>query len=65
MLVITRREGEAVVVHDKRGFIMEVRVRAIKDSDRVRLEFHTPHDFTVRRKEVEDNPEEFGSPVPA
>lgn len=53
MLVITRREGEEVVVGDPASPIGTVRVAAIK-GDRVRLAFAFPREIDVHRREVAD-----------
>jgi carbon storage regulator len=51
MLVITRREGEEVVVGDPASPIGTVRVAAIR-GDRVRLAFAFPREIDVHRREV-------------
>ena len=51
MLVITRREGEEVVIGDPRNPIGVVRVASIK-GDRVRVAFDFPRDIEVHRREV-------------
>jgi len=51
MLVITRREGEEVVIGDPRNPIGVVRVASIK-GDRVRVAFDFPRDIDVHRREV-------------
>ena len=53
MLVITRREGEEVVVGDPASPIGTVRVAAIR-GDRVRLAFSFPREIDVHRREVAD-----------
>lgn len=53
MLVITRREGEEVVVGDPSDPIGIVRVAGIK-GDRVRLAFEFPRNIEVHRREVAD-----------
>ncbi len=53
MLVITRREGEEVVVGDPASPIGTVRVAAIK-GDRVRLAFAFPREIDVHRREIAD-----------
>lgn len=53
MLVITRREGEEVVIGDPASPIGVVRIAAIK-SDRVRLAFSFPREIDVHRREVAD-----------
>lgn len=51
MLVITRREGEEVVIGDPSDPIGVVRVAGIK-GDRVRLAFEFPRSIDVHRREV-------------
>lgn len=51
MLVITRREGEEVVIGDPRKPIGIVRIASIK-GDRVRVAFEFPRDIDVHRREV-------------
>ena len=51
MLVITRREGEEVVIGDPRHPIGVVRIASIK-GDRVRLGIEAPRDVIVDRGEV-------------
>ena len=53
MLVITRREGEEVVIGDPANPIGVVRVAAIR-GDRVRLAFAFPREIDVHRREVAD-----------
>jgi carbon storage regulator CsrA len=53
MLVITRREGEEVVIGDPSNPIGVVRIATIK-GDRVRLAFDFPRDIDVHRREVAD-----------
>jgi len=53
MLVITRREGEEVVIGDPSNPIGVVRVAGIK-GDRVRLAFEFPRAVEVHRREVAD-----------
>ena len=53
MLVITRREGEEVVIGDPRQPIGVVRIASIK-GDRVRVAFEFPRDIDVHRREVAD-----------
>ncbi|MHC4948002.1 MAG: carbon storage regulator [Planctomycetota bacterium] len=65
MLVITRREGEEVVIGDPANPIGTVRVASIK-GDRVRLAFAFPREIDVHRREVADqilsaNPAVVGS----
>ncbi|MCH7740578.1 MAG: carbon storage regulator [Chloroflexi bacterium] len=51
MLVITRRQGEEVVIGDPANPIGIVRVAALK-GDRVRLAFEFPREIDVHRREV-------------
>ncbi|MBM43919.1 MAG: carbon storage regulator [Phycisphaerae bacterium] len=51
MLVITRREGEEVVIGDPTNPIGIVRVASVK-GDRVRLAMDFPRDVEVHRREV-------------
>lgn len=51
MLVITRREGEEVVIGDPRNPIGVVRIASIK-GDRVRVAFDFPRQIDVHRREV-------------
>ncbi len=51
MLVITRREGEEVVIGDPSNPIGVVRIASIK-GDRVRIAFEFPRDGSVHRREV-------------
>ena len=53
MLVITRREGEEVVIGDPRNPIGVVRIASVK-GDRVRMAFDFPRDVAVHRREVAD-----------
>ncbi len=53
MLVITRREGEEVVIGDPRNPVGVVRVAGIR-GDRVRLAFDFPRDIDVHRREIAD-----------
>ncbi len=53
MLVITRREGEEVVIGDPASPIGVVRVATIR-GDRVRLALQFPREIEVHRKEVAD-----------
>lgn len=53
MLVITRREGEEVVIGDPRNPIGVVRISNIR-GDRVRLAFEFPREVEVHRREVAD-----------
>ncbi|MDZ4829715.1 MAG: carbon storage regulator [Phycisphaerae bacterium] len=51
MLVITRREGEEVIIGNPAAPIGIVRVATIK-GDRVRLAFEFPREIDVHRREV-------------
>ena len=53
MLVITRREGEEVVIGDPAKPYGVVRIASIK-GDRVRLAFDFPREIDVHRREVAD-----------
>lgn len=53
MLVITRREGEEVVIGDPSNPIGVVRIASIK-GDRVRIAFDFPRQIDVHRREVAD-----------
>jgi carbon storage regulator CsrA len=53
VLVITRREGEEVVIGDPSNPIGVVRIAAIK-GDRVRIAFDFPRTIDVHRREVAD-----------
>ena len=51
MLVITRREGEEVVIGDPNNPIGTVRIASIK-GDRVRIAFDFPREVAVHRHEI-------------
>lgn len=51
MLVITRREGEEVVIGDPRNPIGVVRIAGIR-GDRVRIAFDFPRKIDVHRREI-------------
>ena len=53
MLVITRREGEEVVIGDPAAPLGIVRIASIK-GDRVRIAFEFPREILVHRREVAD-----------
>ncbi len=53
MLVITRREGEEVVIGDPKNPIGVVRIASVK-GDRVRVAFDFPREVEVNRREVAD-----------
>lgn len=51
MLVITRREGEEVVIGDPSNPIGVIRIAGIK-GDRVRIALEFPRDIQVHRREI-------------
>lgn len=51
MLVITRREGEEVVIGDPRNPIGVVRIASVK-GDRVRIAFDFPRSVDIHRREI-------------
>lgn len=51
MLVITRREGEEVVIGDPRNPIGVIRIATIR-GDRVRVAFEFPKSVEIHRREV-------------
>ncbi|MEQ9206601.1 MAG: carbon storage regulator [Phycisphaerales bacterium] len=51
MLVITRREGEEVVIGDPKNPIGVVRIASVK-GDRVRVAFDFPRDVEIHRREI-------------
>jgi len=51
MLVITRREGEEVIIGDPSAPLGIVRIATIK-GDRVRIAFEFPREVAVHRREV-------------
>ena len=53
MLVITRREGEEVVIGNPASPLGVVRITSIK-GDRVRIAFEFPREIEVHRREVAD-----------
>lgn len=53
MLVITRREGEEVVIGDPRNPLGVVRIASVK-GERVRVAFDFPRDVDIHRREVAD-----------
>ena len=53
MLVITRREGEEVVIGDPRNPIGIVRIASVR-GERVRVAFDFPRDVDIHRREVAD-----------
>jgi carbon storage regulator len=53
MLVITRREGEEVVIGDPENPIGVVRIASVK-GERVRVAFDFPRTVQIHRREVAD-----------
>ncbi|GJQ30904.1 MAG: hypothetical protein HBSAPP03_27880 [Phycisphaerae bacterium] len=53
MLVITRREGEEVVIGDPKNPIGVVRIASVK-GERVRIAFDFPRDIEINRREIAD-----------
>ena len=53
LLVITRREGEEVVIGDPKNPIGVVRIASVK-GERVRVAFDFPRDVQIHRREVAD-----------
>ena len=53
MLVITRREGEEVVIGDPKNPIGVVRIASVK-GECVRVAFDFPRDVQIHRREVAD-----------
>lgn len=53
MLVITRREGEEVVIGDPKNPIGVVRIASVK-GERVRIAFEFPRDVEIHRREIAD-----------
>ena len=53
MLVITRREGEEIVIGDPRNPIGVVRIASIK-GERVRVAFDFPREVEIHRREIAD-----------
>jgi len=51
MLVITRREGEEVVIGDPKNPIGVVRIASVK-GERVRIAFDFPRDVEIHRREI-------------
>lgn len=69
MLVITRREGEEVVIGDPRNPIGVVRIASIK-GERVRVAFDFPRTVEIHRREIADqivseSPDVVGTIKPA
>lgn len=59
MLVITRREGEEVVIGDPANPLGVVRIASIR-GDRVRIAFDFPREVQVHRREVADQIKDEG-----
>lgn len=53
MLVITRREGEEIVIGDPRNPIGVVRIASIK-GERVRVALDFPRNVEIHRREIAD-----------
>ncbi len=53
MLVMTRREGEEVIIGDPENPIGTIRVMSVK-GERVRMSFSFPREIQVHRREVAD-----------
>ncbi|MBL8964791.1 MAG: carbon storage regulator [Phycisphaeraceae bacterium] len=51
MLVITRREGEEIVIGDPKNPIGVVRIASIK-GERVRVAFDFPREVEINRREI-------------
>ncbi len=51
MLVITRREGEEVVIGDPKNPIGVVRIASVK-GERVRIAFDFPREVEINRREI-------------
>ena len=67
MLVITRREGEEVVIGDPAAPLGIVRIASIK-GDRVRIAFEFPREILVHRREIANQinsaePGKDGNPI--
>ena len=65
MLVITRREGEEVVIGDPAAPLGIVRISSIK-GDRVKIAFDFPREVMVHRREVANQinaTEKDGNPI--
>ena len=67
-MVITRREGEEVVIGDPKNPIGVVRIASVK-GERVRIAFDFPRDIQINRREIADQiasqlPEVIGSIKP-
>ncbi|MEO0483180.1 MAG: carbon storage regulator [Planctomycetota bacterium] len=64
MLVITRREGEEVVIGDPRNPIGVVRIASIK-GERVRVAFDFPREVEIHRREIAEQIVEDAEGQPA
>ncbi len=53
MLVITRREGEEIVIGDPKNPIGIIRVASVK-GERVRIAFDFPRNVDINRREIAD-----------
>ena len=53
MLVITRREGEEVVIGDPKSPMGVVRIASVK-GERVRIAFDFPREVQINRREIAD-----------
>jgi len=53
MLVITRREGEEIVIGDPRNPLGVVRIASVR-GERVRVAFDFPREVEIHRREVAD-----------
>lgn len=63
MLVITRREGEEIVIGDPKNPIGVVRIASIK-GERVRVAFDFPREVEINRREIADQIVAAGSGEP-
>jgi len=62
MLVITRREGEEVVIGDPKNPIGVVRIASVK-GERVRIAFDFPREVEINRREIADQIAQQGPEV--
>ena len=62
MLVITRREGEEVVIGDPKNPIGVIRIATIK-GDRVRIALDFPREIPVHRREVANEIGKYGPAI--
>jgi len=62
MLVITRREGEEVVIGDPKNPIGIVRIASVK-GERVRIAFDFPREVEINRREVAEQIVQHGPEV--